>query len=410
MQATTIRSLERSRALYSRAKQIILGGAQTISKQPERFHPGFAPAYIERGSGARLWDLDGNEYLDYVMALGPIVLGYAHPAVDDAVRRQLARGVLFSGNSPLEVTVAEKLIASVPGAERVRFFKTGADGCSAAVRLARKYTGRPFVVSCGYHGWHDWWAGLRGDGDVPRAAAELTLDVPYGDSAAVSRLFEEHGNALACVIVETVVHDLDAPFLRTVASLCRAHGAILVFDEVITGFRLALAGVQEYSGIRPDLSVFGKAMANGFPLAALVGKAEIFDAARDLWISSTFAGETLSLAAAAATTDELRQPGAFAHLRAMGARLLDGWRALSREFPEVRVSIRGLESLPHLAFDAGFREQEDLFMETMLRNGFFVRRNHYWFTTLAHTAADIDETLACMRVAFRRIVESSCRT
>jgi glutamate-1-semialdehyde 2,1-aminomutase len=409
MQAATTRSLERSRALYGRARQIILGGSQTISKQAERFHPEFAPAYIERGKGARVWDLDGNEYLDYVMALGPVVLGYAHPAVDQAVREQLARGVLFCGNSPLEVAVAEKLVAAVPGAEMVRFFKTGADACSAAVRLARKYTGRPYVVSVGYHGWHDWWAGLRGDGDVPRAVAELTLDVAYGDRAGLARLFEERGGEIACVIVEAIVHDLDVEFLRSAAGLCREHGAVLVFDEIITGFRLALGGVQEYTGIRPDLSVFGKAMANGFPLAALTGRADIFHAAKDLWISSTFAGETLSLAASLATIAQLQQPGAFEHLRAMGARLLEGWRSLALEFPEVRVAIRGLESLPDMAFDPGFREQEDLFMETMFCNGFFVRRNHYWFTTLAHTIGDIDETLACMRTAFRRIVESPCR-
>lgn len=399
-------NLTRSRELYCRARKVILGGAQTLSKQPERFHPECFPAYVDRAAGSHVWDLDGNEYVDFVMALGPIVLGYCHPRVDDAVRAQLARGVIFPANSPLEVAVAERLVAAIPGTERVRFFKTGADACSAAVRLSRKYTGRPYVVSCGYHGWHDWWAGMRGDGDVPAAAAELTLNLPYGDRETAARLFEERGRDTACVFVETVVHDLDLPFLHLLQELARGCGAVLVFDEIITGFRLALGGVQEYAGIHPDISVFGKAMANGFPLAAVVGSAEIFEAGLGLWISSTFAGEALSLAAALATIGELEKPGAFAHLRALGARLLNGWRDLAAEFPTVRAVVRGLESLPALSFDPAYVWQEDLFMRIMLENGFLVRRNHYWFTTLAHTEAEIESSLASARQAFRAIAET----
>jgi glutamate-1-semialdehyde 2,1-aminomutase len=394
---------EKSRALHRRACNVIVGGTQTISKQPERYDAERYPSFIDRGSGCRLIDVDGNEFVDYVMALGPIVLGYCHPAVDEAVRRQLARGVLFSGSSPLEVELAEKLVSILPNAERIRLFKTGAEATSAALRLARCYTGRKLVASVGYHGWHDWWAAKKHDCGVPAELTELILDLPYGDRDRAAELFLTRGSEIACVILEPVVLDLDAEFVRTVARLAREAGALVVFDEIITGFRVGLGGMQQRLGVAADLATFGKAIANGFPLSVVSGRKEIFEAARDSWISTTFGGEALSLAAALATIGELEKPGVLDGMAALGERLLAGWRVLLGDRSGVCADVTGFGALPVLRFRDTAREQESTFISAMLDGGFLTRRAHYWFVTAAHTAADIDATLAACERAFDRI-------
>jgi glutamate-1-semialdehyde aminotransferase len=403
----TRRTQEQSRCLYRRAKELILGGTQTISKQPERYDPERFPAYIDRARGCRIFDIDGNEFLDYVMALGPVILGYCHPAVDQAVREQLARGVLFSGNSPLEVKLAETLIRILPNAERLRFFKTGAEAASAAIRLARNFTGRELVASCGYHGWHDTFVARRREPGIPAAYSALICDLPYGDMDAAERLFAARGPEIACVIIETAVQEIDAAYLGEISVLARRHGALVVFDEIITGFRVALGGVQELTGFRADIAAFGKAMANGFPLSAVAGRRDIFDAAEGLWISSTFGGEALSLAASLAAIHELESPGVFDTMASMGRRLLDGWRSLLEEFPAVQACVRGPAALPLLQFAAGARAQEDAFISQMLELGVVTRRGHPWFLTLSHTPGDIAFTLEACRASFSRASEAA---
>jgi glutamate-1-semialdehyde aminotransferase len=351
MASAGTKPLSNSQCLYARARRVILGGTQTISKQPERYDAERFPAYIDRGYGCRLRDVDGNEYVDFVMALGPIVLGYCHPAVDAAVRAQLERGVIFSGNSPLEVELAEKLVRIIPCAQMVRFFKTGAEATSAAVRLARNYTGREKVVSVGYSGWHDWWAAKNSEPGVPAALRQLTLDLPYGDSARCRDLFERHGPDVACLILEPVATSFSPSFIEEAVATARAHGALVVFDEIITGFRAALGGMQQRLGITPDLAAFGKAMANGFPISAVAGRGDVFRAAEKCWISSTFGGEALSLAAALATISEL-ESGALQHLARMAGHLAQGWQLLLQQSPAVKAQVRGSETLPVLFFPA----------------------------------------------------------
>jgi glutamate-1-semialdehyde aminotransferase len=397
------RSQERSHRLYRQARELIFGGTQTLSKQPERCDAERFPVYIERGRGCRLQDIDGNEFTDFVMALGPIVLGYCHPAVDQAVREQLSRGVLFSGNSPLEVELAEKLTTLIPNAEQVRFFKTGAEAVAAAVRLARHYTHREKVVSCGYHGWHDGFVAKRGESGVPALLARTIYDLPYGDTSMAESLIRQHWEDLACVVIEPVVVEMDADFLRQVVRLARSVGAVVIFDEIITGFRVALGGIQQLLGIDADLIVFGKAVANGFPLSAVVGRRRIFDAAEDLWISSTFGGETLSLAAALVTISELERAEVIQHMWDLGECLLLGWRSMLADFPEIRAEATGISPMPVLRFGADAARQQDLFIGEMLNCGFITRRNHYWFLTSSHTRQDTDRALAATEAAFRRI-------
>lgn len=397
----------RSKALYRRAQELILGGAQTISKQPQRFHAGAFPAYAERAAGCRLWDIDGNEYVDFVMALGPIVLGYCHPAVDDAVSQQLARGMVYTANSPLEVALAEKLSTIIPKAQRMRFFKGGADATSAAVRMARHFTGRETVVSCGYHGWHDWEVAKRNESGVPAALRSLTIDLPYGDVAAARNIFAAGRSELACVIVEPVCLDADPEFLHYVADQTRACGALLVFDEIITGFRLGIGGAQQRFNVAADLATFGKALANGMPLSAVVGRRDIFDAAEELWITSTFGGEALSLAAALATIKELETPGVLERMEKLGDQLREGWDRLLAQHPGVQATTAGIGPLPVLRFASDARQQQDEFMLSMLEQGFLVRRNHYWFVSAAHSGDDIGRALDACGQAMKRIEQGA---
>jgi glutamate-1-semialdehyde aminotransferase len=396
----------RSQDLYRRACEIFLGGTQTLSKQPHRFDALHFPAYIDRAQGSRVWDVDGNEYLDYIMALGPIILGYCHPTVDRAVEEQLRRGVLYSGNSPLEISLGEELLQLIPNAERMRFFKTGAEATSAAVRLCRNFTGREKIVSCGYHGWHDWYVAKNAEPGVPAALCALIFDLPYGDSARAQDLFEQHGNEIACLILEPILLKLDMRFLEEVACLARNSGSLIVFDEIITGFRWALGGAQERTGLRADLAVFGKALANGFPLSTVIGRGEIFDAAEGLWISSTFGGEALSLTASLATLGELKQPDTLNRIHRLGEKLLEGWHQLLMEFPEVHAEAFGEGALPVLHFDPSAKAQEDAFVRFLLHRGVAMRRNHYWFITASHTQGDIDRTLDVCWLAFRHITEN----
>ncbi len=391
------KALTLSRELYRRACEIIPGGGQTISKRPERYDPERFPAFIDRASGCRTIDVDGNEYVDYIMALGPIVLGYGWPSVDEAIRRQLEKGVLFSSSSKLEVDLAEQLVRILPNAESVRFFKTGAEATSAAVRLARVFTGRNRIVSVGYHGWHDSFVAKNREPGIPHALYSEIVDLPYGDMERARQIFAD-GKDIACLILEPVVLDFDEEFVRDVCSLASARGALVVFDEIITGFRTGPGGVQQQLGLLADLSTYGKAIANGLPLAILAGRKEILERGRDLWISTTFGGETLSLAAALATLREIEQPSTIALLSQLGERLSDGWKTLLASRREVLADVKGFGPLPVLQFRAGAKSQEDVFISRMLELGYLTRRAHYWFVTASHTIQDIDATLeACDR-------------
>jgi len=266
--------ITRSRSLWARAKQLIPGGTQTLAKGPTQHVEGVAPIYLARGRGARVWDVDGNEFLDLTMAVGPLSLGYGDPVVDEAIRAQLADGITFSLMHPLEVEVAELIRAVVPGAERVRFSKTGADVTSAAIRVARAHTGRDRVVCCGYHGWHDWYIGSTDrSAGIPALTRELVSTFDYNNLDSVRDAID---GDTACVILEPMIVEHPAPgFLEGLRQLCDEHGALLVFDEMWTGFRLALGGAQEAFGVRADLACFSKAIANGMPLSVLTGNADV---------------------------------------------------------------------------------------------------------------------------------------
>jgi glutamate-1-semialdehyde aminotransferase len=315
--------------LWARSQGLIPGGTQTLAKGPGQFVRGVAPKYLRRGRGARVWDVDGNEYLDLCMGVGPLVLGYRWPAVDAAIQAQLEEGITFSLMHPLEVEVAEQLREILPGAESIRFSKTGADATSAAIRLARAFTGREKVLCCGYHGWHDWYIAVtdRGRG-IPDTVRELTYTFGYNDRDALADALDAD---VAAVILEPVTFEEPRDgFLECVRERCTATGALLVFDEMWTGFRLAIGGAAAHYGVTPDLATYSKAVANGMPLSVLAGRGDVLRLLEcEVFFYTTFGGEALSLAAAQATLHELQRLRVPARLAEVGTRVREGYNRLA---------------------------------------------------------------------------------
>jgi glutamate-1-semialdehyde 2,1-aminomutase len=295
-----MRKYLKSVSQLKRAELTIPIGSQTFSKSRTQYPVGISPLYATKGKGAYIWDLDGNKYIDLVNSLAAITLGYGDKKLDSAVRKQLNSGVILSLPSVLEAEVAEMIVELVPSAEMVRFSKNGSDATAAAIRLARAYTGRDHIIMCGYHGWHDWYVGStsRNKG-IPSATSELTHTFEFNNIDSLRKLCDSYKGQVAAVIMEPMNSAYPLPnFLSQVKELTTKIGAILIFDEVITGFRFSSGGAQQLFNVTPDLSTFGKGIANGFPLSAVVGKREIMLEMENVFLSGTFGGELLSLAAA----------------------------------------------------------------------------------------------------------------
>ena len=295
-----IRRYRKSQEFLSRAESTIPLGSQTFSKSRVVYPIGSSPLFAAKARGPFIWDVDGNRYIDYVSNLASITLGYSHKGQLKAVKSQMRKSVGMSLPSMLEAIVAEKVVELVPSAEMVRFSKNGTDATSAAVRLARAYTGRDHVAVCGYHGWQDWFIGAtdRHKG-VPEKVRQLTHSFRFNDLESLERVFEEYPQELACVILEPMNREFPKNnFLSKVIELCERNGTICVFDETITGFRFSPGGAQELFGAFPHLSTFGKGIANGFPLSVICGRRDIMMEMEEIFFSGTFGGELLSLAAA----------------------------------------------------------------------------------------------------------------
>lgn len=365
-----------SEALLQRALKTIPLGSQTFSKSHIQMPQKRAPMFLESGKGARVWDVDGNEYVDCMMALAPVVLGYCDLDVDAAIASQLKKGISLSMPTRLEMEVAERIVSMVPCAELVRFGKNGSDVTSAAVRLARAFTGRDKVVVCGYHGWHDWFIGSTSRNlGVPKSVQALTISVPFNEPKAVKRLFEECGDEIAAITMEPMSAVQPNPgYLEEIRAITKHYGTLLIFDEVVTGFRYALGGAQEKFGITPDLAAFGKAIANGMPLSAVTGRGDIMSKMEDIFFSGTFGGESLSLAAAKATIDKMKREPVIEHLWQTGRELQTGLSELIRKHALEEVfSILGNDCLGYIAakdFEttraAAIRT---MFLQKMIENG-----------------------------------------
>lgn len=393
--------IEESNQLYRRALGLIPSATQTLAKGPGQYVNGVAPKYLVRGKGSHVWDVDGNEYIDFNMAIGPLVLGYANEAVDNAIREQLDQGITFSLMHPLEVEVAELVREVVPNARMVRFSKTGADVTSAAVRLARAFTGRERVVCCGYHGWHDWYIGVTDrSAGVPEGVRDLTWTMNYND---IDSLVESIDDQTACVILEPTVFDQPRDgFLETLRELCTRHGALLVFDEMWTGFRIAIGGAQERFGVDADLACFSKAVANGMPLSILTGRGDIMSLLeRDVFFYTTFGGEALSLAAAKATITELRTKNVPEALARTGQQLQEGYNRIAEEFGIDYTRCVGLPERTLVQFDNVAGDpllMKSYVQQEMIRQGILWSGCHN--ISFAHDESDVAFTLE----AYRRVL------
>ena len=398
--------IDRSLALWQRSETLIPAGTQTLSKGPTQFVRGFAPRYLVRGEGCRVWDADGNAFVDYPMGLGAVTLGHGHPEVVRAVQRQAAEGTAFSLMHPLELALAERICAMVPCAERVRFGRNGSDATSACIRAARALTGREHVARCGYHGWHDWALdashGVRARG-VPEAVRALTHSFIYNDLGSLRAVLRAH--PCAAVILEPVSDTPPAPgFLEGVRAAADEAGAVLIFDEVITGFRYARGGAQEYFGVTPDLAAMGKGLANGMPLSIVCGRAHVMQVFDDVFFSLTFGGETTALAAALATLEVMERADYWGHVWRLGTQLQEGYRQLAATWRlEHVVHCAGMPPWTIVQFkDAhGFTglQYKTLFQQEMIRRGILFSGSQ--FLSLAHDDAIIGATLAACREAFR---------
>lgn len=387
-------TFEKSFQLYDRATEMIPGGSQTNSKRAEAFAYGGYPIYAKRAKGNRIVDVDGNEYIDLVNAFGPVILGYDYRPVSAAIRRQLREGILSGLMYPEEVQVAELINGMVPCAEMVRYFKGGGEATAAAARICRAATGRDIILTCGYRGWPDVWAAASNRKGVPEELSRFTVTFPYGDLSAVERQLESYRGRVAAVFID-VLDEIPPPgYLIALRDLAHREGALFVFDEIVTGFRLARGGAGEYFGVTPDLACFAKAVANGMPLAVVAGKRAIMSVAADLLISLTYGGEALSLAAAAATLAVIRSEPVNEHLWALGTRLSDG---LNRAADSAGVKFRtiGFSPMAFMTFEP-IPEVDDskvwhFFLQEMAARGVLMRRTGANLITYSFTERDIDE-------------------
>jgi glutamate-1-semialdehyde 2,1-aminomutase len=408
-------------ALYTQARQRIPGGTQLLSKRPEMFLPEQWPSYYSKARGVEVWDLDGRRYTDMSYSgIGACVLGYADPDVDAAVHAAIDAGSATTLNCPEEVALAELLCELHPWANMVRYLRSGGEAMTAAVRIARAHTRRDRVAFCGYHGWHDWYlaANLAEDdaldghlmpglapAGVPRGLRGTALPFRYNQLDELKAIVAAHGRELAAIVMEPTRSRPPEPgFLEGVREIASEIGAVLIFDEVSSGFRLTTGGAHLVYGVHPDIAVFAKAMSNGYPMAAVVGRAEVMQAAQDTFVSSTSWTERIGPAAALATITKYRQQDVSTHLQTIGRRVQDGWRAAA-ERAGLRIQISGIYPLGFFSFDhEDPKAMVTLFIQEMLERDFLAKNAFY--PSFAHQDVHVDAYLEAVEEVFGRIAEA----
>lgn len=400
--------ITKSLQLWARAKKVIPCATQTLSKSPDQFVRGVGPIYLAKGQGAHVWDVDGNEFIDYPMALGPVILGHAYPRITKAVNEQIKLGTTYTLMHPLEVELAEMLTKIIPCAEMVRFAKNGSDVTTAAVRIARAHTGRDYIAYCGYHGWQDWYAGTtqRNKG-IPADYQKFLWEFKYNDLESLRKTFQKHPGKISAVIMEQPGQEPQDNFLQKVIDLTHQQGALFVLDEICTGFRYAMGGAQQYYKVMPDLACFGKAMANGFPISAIVGKKEYMKQLEEVFFSMTFGGETASLRAAIETIQELRQKNALKKIWRLGKTLREGISTAIAEFgiaavldgnpPRSGIVFKDTKGQPSLLI-------KSLFLQETVKRGILFGAPIY--ISYSHSEADIKKTISACREALKIIKQA----
>ncbi|MDD5608576.1 MAG: aminotransferase class III-fold pyridoxal phosphate-dependent enzyme [Ignavibacterium sp.] len=388
--------ITKSDEYYKIALDLIPAQTQTLAKGTGQNIKGVAPKFLQKGKGAHVWDVDGNEYIDYTMGVGPLSLGYAYDKVDEAIKEQLKEGITFSMPHPLEVEVAELIHRIVPNAESIRYSRGGADVVSGAVRVSRAYTGRNKVLCCGYHGWHDWYISVtdRNKG-IPQSIQDMTFTFNYND---IQSVIDSIDDDTACIVLEPFVFEEPKDnFLQKLRDVCTKNGIVLVFDEMWTGFRISLGGAQEYFGIKADLACFSKAIANGMPLSVLTGKKEIMSLLdKDVFFFNTFGGETLSLAAAKATINEMIEKNVQTYLAKQGNKLKAGYNSIAEKLGLNYTKCSGYDCRTIITYDAEKSGCNPLEMKSLVQQE-IIKRGILWSgfhnISFSHSDDDINYTL-----------------
>ncbi|MEZ6054273.1 MAG: aminotransferase class III-fold pyridoxal phosphate-dependent enzyme [Planctomycetaceae bacterium] len=416
-------SVERSMQMYKRACHLIPGGTQLLSRRPSKFAYGVSPAYAVSAKGARFTDVDGNEYIDWVSGIGAIILGYADPVVDEAVREQIGKGTIYSINHELEVELAEELVNLIPCAEMVRYAKGGGDACAVAVRIARGTTGRDKILFSGYHGWHDWYlaANLQADKSldshlfpgidptgVPKCLEGTAIPFPYGDAAALADLLNQHKGQVAAIIMEPLRSNWPPEgYLADVRKLASDAGVVLIFDEVSTGFRFSPGGVQSVLGVEPDMAVFAKSISNGYPMGAVVGRRWVMEPAANMFISSTYWSDTIGLRAALTTLREVARRNVPEQLDQLGTTIQSQLNATAEE-TGAPVQCGGVSVHPQLSFDIEdatlARQVSTLYIQEMAKRGCHGYTSFY--LNAAQGPAEVKQTVEAARDVFAIITDA----
>lgn len=410
-------------ALYQRARGLIPGGTQLLSKRPEMFLPDLWPAYYSKASGADVWDLDGNRYLDMsYCGIGSTILGFADPDVNQAVHQAVDAGSMSTLNCPEEVELGELLCELHPWSSMVRFARSGGEAMAIAVRIARARTRRDVVAFCGYHGWHDWYlaANLADDqvldghllpglepAGVPRGLSGTAIPFEYNRIADLENLVGRHGGRLAAIVMEPVRGtDPEPGFLETVRELATRSGAVLIFDEVTAGFRVNSGGIHLQLGIDPDIAVFAKAISNGYPMAAIVGTSDVMQACQSSFISSTSWTERIGSVAALATINKHIECNVPDHLIRIGTAIRDGWRDAADRY-QLQLSVSGIAPLSHFSFEGYENAQAmlTLFVQLMLEEGILAKNSFY--AMYAHSEQDVQRYLKSLDRVFGEIAAAS---
>lgn len=407
-------NLTKSEQEYARGKKLTPGAVLGI-RRPYNFVEGEYPVYFEEGKGSRIIDLDGNEYIDYLCAYGPIILGYREEEVDEAVIKQIReQGFCFSLTQSIQNRLAEELVEIIPCAEMVVFLKTGSAAATLGVRLARGYTGRTKLIRCGYHGWHDWCVEVKGG--IPKKLYEDVYEFEYNDLAGLAELMEEHGDDTAAIIITPIGHPLGnkietpAPgFLEGVKELAAQYGSVLIFDEIRTGFRVALGGAQEYYQVIPDLALYGKAMANGYPVAAVTGKAEIMkEAERNVFVSSTYFPNSIPFAAALKTIEIIRKQNVLADIWEKGEKFMQDLTDLTAKY-DVGAEVSGIAPMPYITFKRDqkkeYKEKRTDFYTQLIRRRVFMQPYHHGYICYRHTEADLAYTVNAIKESLAYLAE-----
>lgn len=415
------KKLEKSLSLQKKAKSIIPGLTQLLSKRPDMFSTNIWPGYFSKSKGCQVWDLDGNEYLDMsISGIGANILGYAVDEVDDAVINSIRNGVSSSLNCPEDVELAEKLLELHPWSEEVRYARCGGEAMTVAVRIARAATGKDKIAFSGYHGWHDWYLsanvtsnsnlndhlipGLSPKG-VPKALAGTALPFPFNDIEALEQLVAENGDELAAIVMEPMRNFAPSEeYWQQVEAIAARLNIPLIIDEISMGFRINCGGSHLKLGINPDIAVFSKAMANGYAMAAVIGKSKWMDAAQTSFISSTMWTERVGPTAALATINYYEQHQVHEHLAVIGAKIKDGWLSLAQKHG-LEIHVSGIDALCHFSLNnENFLTLKSYFIEKMLEQG--VLATNMFYCMYAHKEHHVETYLKAVDNAFSAIADA----